>query len=301
MGAPPVPLDRPRARRRGRMALRAVALVAASAVMSTLMVGVITAPGLPRPGKAGAQTQNPRLCSGVSTSGTFNVNYEEKRYDLYVPQGAVVTIDGSFDKPHTWDTDWYVDPFGFWLLGGTHAEFSRTWTNNGPSGYILVRPRLGGVGDLPLQWRFTAKVLGVGGSCLDPTNTLGQQCAGPHLDKAQGHYVDPVNAATGNLHEDLIDFSIPARGPGLALSHSYNSLQAPTANGPLGYGWTHSYAESLAVGAAGVVTVTQESGATLPFYPLSAGGFTTPPWAVATLVQNTGGSYTMTRCNALTF
>jgi RHS repeat-associated protein len=86
----------------------------------------------------------------------------------------------------------------------------------------------------------------------------------------------------------------------LALEHAYNSLQAGT-DGPLGFGWTHSYAASLAVNATTwVATVHQETGSEVYLYPDGAGGFEAPPRDVATLVHNANGSYTFRRCNATT-
>jgi YD repeat-containing protein len=68
----------------------------------------------------------------------------------------------------------------------------------------------------------------------------------------------------------------------------------------LGHGWTSSYGPSLTVDpASGNVTVTQESGATVTFYPDGSGGFEAPPRAVATLTQNANG-YAFFRCNSTT-
>jgi RHS repeat-associated protein len=51
---------------------------------------------------------------------------------------------------------------------------------------------------------------------------------------------DPVNMATGNLYHSATDFSIKGRGGlGLAFSRFYNSRNP--ADGPLGFGWTHSF------------------------------------------------------------
>src|SRR5262249_38818186 len=128
----------------------------------------------------------------------------------------------------------------------------------------------------------------------------GRNCAEPNLASAQGSYADPVNSATGNFGESFQDFTIPGRGTGLSLDHSYNSLQAwpnPPVDGPLGYGWTHAYAMSL-VDTGGVVTVTQESGAQISFYQ-GSGGYEAPPRVVASLTKNANG-YTMVRCDGLT-
>jgi RHS repeat-associated protein len=57
---------------------------------------------------------------------------------------------------------------------------------------------------------------------------------------------DPVNTASGNFWQTIEDLSVAGRGapgaPGIPLdfSRTYNS-QATELNGPMGYGWTHSY------------------------------------------------------------
>ncbi|WP_159107920.1 DUF6531 domain-containing protein, partial [Sulfuricella sp. T08] len=55
---------------------------------------------------------------------------------------------------------------------------------------------------------------------------------------------DPVNMATGNMYHTERDITIKGRG-GLPLvfERSYNSRQP--VDGPLGYGWTHSFNHSL--------------------------------------------------------
>lgn len=50
---------------------------------------------------------------------------------------------------------------------------------------------------------------------------------------------DPVDVATGNKYEEVLDLSISTPGIPLEFRRSYNSLQAQ--NGPLGYGWTHNF------------------------------------------------------------
>jgi len=51
-----------------------------------------------------------------------------------------------------------------------------------------------------------------------------------------------VNAATGELDVNVVDFSIPGRGEPLDLAPTYSSTEATqeTGPGPLGYGWTDS-------------------------------------------------------------
>ncbi|MBI2780061.1 MAG: hypothetical protein HYX62_09835 [Gammaproteobacteria bacterium] len=87
------------------------------------------------------------------------------------------------------------------------------------SGYFLSQAALGSLSTLPAT--LTSGV-GLGNS---PYNTL----AG-----------DPVHMVTGNLYHTERDIRIKGRG-GLPLvfERSYNSRAAT--DGPLGYGWTHSF------------------------------------------------------------
>jgi RHS repeat-associated protein len=56
---------------------------------------------------------------------------------------------------------------------------------------------------------------------------------------------DPVNVATGAVYEEALDLSISTPGIPLEIRRSYNSQI--TFDGPLGYGWTHTYDVSLGV------------------------------------------------------
>jgi RHS repeat-associated protein len=110
---------------------------------------------------------------------------------------------------------------------------------------------------------------------------------------ARRQAADPIDVVTGNYAETFGDISIPGRGFPLKFARTYNSLAA-TVDGPLGYGWTHSYAASLSV-SSGVATVRQECGAEVQFNEVS--GVFTPsvPRTTATLVRNVDNSYTFVR------
>jgi RHS repeat-associated protein len=57
---------------------------------------------------------------------------------------------------------------------------------------------------------------------------------------------DPVSTVTGNMYHDETDFTIKGRGLNYAFTRSYNSAPAQSGkDGPLGYGWSHSYAMVL--------------------------------------------------------
>jgi len=104
----------------------------------------------------------------------------------------------------------------------------------------------------------------------------------------------PVNCATGVFWHQFTDFSIPGHGVPLDFSRTYSSSQA-SVDGPLGFGWTDTYHMSLATGASGDVTVSQEDGSAVTFAANGAGGFTAAPRVLATLTQNADGSFTFIR------
>lgn len=102
-----------------------------------------------------------------------------------------------------------------------------------------------------------------------------------------------VTPAIGNYWNSSVDLAIPGRGVPLAFSRTYNSLLA-SQNGPLGYGWTHSYNVSLTFDAGGNPTVHEENGATIGF-SLVGGLYQPPTRVLATLVKNGDGTYTLNR------
>ncbi|WP_436389710.1 DUF6531 domain-containing protein [Amycolatopsis sp. MEPSY49] len=77
--------------------------------------------------------------------------------------------------------------------------------------------------------------------------------------------------------------STPGRGKALDFTRSYaegiadpnGPNKTPAADGPFGWGWTHSYNLSAPTAADGGVTIRQEDGSQVAF-PASAGTYTTP-------------------------
>lgn len=59
--------------------------------------------------------------------------------------------------------------------------------------------------------------------------------------KGNTHFGDPVNMVTGNMYHNETDFQLPLRGTlKIVFQRAYNSGNSDT-DGPLGFGWTHSF------------------------------------------------------------
>src|SRR5262249_20768376 len=102
-----------------------------------------------------------------------------------------------------------------------------------------------------------------------------------------------VNVATGDALVEHTDLAISGKGPGLALTRTYNDL-APTSS-LFGWGWTSDLDEALQPNAAdGSVTYKDASGGFHLFLPNGGGGtnFLTPAGLFLSLVKNGDGTYT---------
>jgi RHS repeat-associated protein len=88
---------------------------------------------------------------------------------------------------------------------------------------------------------------------------------------------DPVDTATGNFTYPLNGFDVPGLGPPLDFSLSYNSASiargATVPGASVGDGWTFAPNVYLQLNypSTNDVTVVQENGAEVPFYPQSGG------------------------------
>ena len=103
-----------------------------------------------------------------------------------------------------------------------------------------------------------------------------------------------VNTYTGAYSYSHTDVAIAGRGPAPQFTRAYNSND--TRVGPLGPGWTHSYAMRLvrpASGSTSIVLVGPQGRSDT--YTRQADGSYAPPAGVfATLAANTNGTYTVT-------
>jgi YD repeat-containing protein len=149
-----------------------------------------------------------------------------------------------------------------------------------------------------LRRAVAVKQAGTAGGPTRPNESLGaSNPSEPHQCDCQRAMADPINTATGNFYEGYTDLTIPGRGIPLGFEHTYNSL-ASGQNGPLGYGWAHTYNMSLVTDAyagAGSYDVIQENGSQVTFSPNGAGGYTAAPRVLAALVHNGDGTFTFTR------
>lgn len=109
---------------------------------------------------------------------------------------------------------------------------------------------------------------------------------------------DPVNCYNGNLVEQAQDLTVGGRTPGYSWSRTYNALAAAsaTAAGPMGWGWSDSFAASLSFPDASDVVVNQGNGSTVEF-TLVGSSYIAPANVTATLVKNADGSYSYTLSN----
>jgi RHS repeat-associated protein len=115
--------------------------------------------------------------------------------------------------------------------------------------------------------------------------------ADPNLTKVSCG--DPVNCITGNFYENYTDLRVPGLNGGLTFTRTYNSQAAVNGtHGPLGYGWSFEYGESLKLDPSGQsATVTNADGSTVTFTNLE-GAWRAPAWVQATLVHNEDGTFT---------
>lgn len=90
------------------------------------------------------------------------------------------------------------------------------------------------------------------------TQTLGPCGPTGSVNNPTACLADPVNTATGNYVTTVTDASLPGIGLPFEFTRTYNS--ADSTSGDLGPGWTHSYADSLAVQPNGDVEYRAATG-----------------------------------------
>lgn len=103
---------------------------------------------------------------------------------------------------------------------------------------------------------------------------------------------DPINITTGNMYHTHQDLYIPGKGLPLNFTRTYNSRD--TYEGPLGYGWTHSYNIFLKEDSSGNVRERDEDGSLIIFTKNPDGSYSSPAGNYDSLTKDSNG-YTLRR------
>jgi RHS repeat-associated protein len=106
-----------------------------------------------------------------------------------------------------------------------------------------------------------------------------------------------IDSSNGNNVLQADDIQVNCLGPSLSFSRAYSSRW--NYNGPMGYGWTHSYNTSLKEESDGSVTETDEIGTIYRYTIAGAGAYSAPPGRNTALVKNADGTFTLTEKNLL--
>jgi YD repeat-containing protein len=135
----------------------------------------------------------------------------------------------------------------------------------------------------------TTFIFGFGGLVeLEPIPAGTEHNGSPNGGSSQ----DPVHTFTGSFTEQHQDVAIPGRGPAIAFTRTYNSNDPRV--GPLGPGWTHSYATRLvdAGDGSGDLYLVGPQGRSDRYALESDGSYTAPASILTSLVAESDGSYT---------
>lgn len=165
------------------------------------------------------------------------------------------------------------------LSTGDHAHV----TANGPEGWLIGWEDSDGdfdYDDAPTK------------ICYQQAGTVGcpqpvPQTLGPGGGGYTASQAEPVNTATGNYWNQVIDLAYPGRGLGFAFARTYNSLD--TSVGVLGVGWTANYLARLDLEPDGSITYRDGTGARFAYALAPSGGFDRPAGSRDNLVAVGGG------------
>ena len=100
---------------------------------------------------------------------------------------------------------------------------------------------------------------------------------------------DPVNVATGNLHDTVADLGFPSSAGLPALTRTYNSMDPKV--GVLGAGWSSSFQSTISTDVVGNALLRTDDGKTLRFVLRPAGGFVSPSGFDGDLTHQVDGSW----------
>ena len=103
---------------------------------------------------------------------------------------------------------------------------------------------------------------------------------------------EPINIVNGNMYSSHQDLSIPSIGMPVYFTRTYNSQK--NYDGPLGWGWTHSYNILLRKTQNGL-KIVDEDGTGIYFTENTDGTYTPPAGEHSSLTENDGGTFIWTK------
>jgi RHS repeat-associated protein len=104
---------------------------------------------------------------------------------------------------------------------------------------------------------------------------------------------DPVDLATGSYMLQNQDIAVPARGLPSEFTRTYHSAAAGV-EGPLGFGWMHSYNMFVFLDPEGALVVRMPDGRLDKYVDNGTGMFEPPPGIYNHLALNPDGTFTLT-------
>jgi RHS repeat-associated protein len=126
-----------------------------------------------------------------------------------------------------------------------------------------------------------------------PPGQAGGASGDEHTDGGPPGVGEPVNPTTGEYFTRTLDAKLP--GIGLPFQFTRNYTSGDTTSGPLGKGWTHSYALELKVLWNGDIRIETEWGRKIEFRLMTGGTYTADAGVRDTLVKLGDGTYKLTR------
>jgi len=260
---------------------------------------------------------------------TYNATQEIANPDLWTfagNSGDSVTVTGTpgTGYPSTGKIEYLIFNPDYTQLGNAEATSSTTSATHtftlGQTGKYVVLTWNAGVAGAAAPYTLemtNATALPQdakqdGDSCILPSSTPAPGCAGPDspsssadaqppqsppvTDKGSGSVGEPINIATGNMYEKVIDYTTVGTNP-LSFIRSYNSMSYgrnlyPTTLGP---NWRSNYDRYLRVVSSSLVAAERSDGRVVNFTLVSS--VWTPDTDVDFKLTNSGSTYTLTNPN----
>ncbi len=147
------------------------------------------------------------------------------------------------------------------------------WIEENPPGYGYIISSSAGGGESTESNDITGDAF-YPGTTGDPETTYGKSVG-----------CNPVTLSNGNMYHQLTDFDIADPWFPLDLTRTYNSQTFHS--GPFGYGWTHTYNQSVREAPEGVYYI--DGSGTSSLFARSGASFTPPPYLFSQLTKDSAG------------